>query len=63
MRTSKESSKIRIVILGNQCVGKSSIVKRYLQDHFYDETEVLFSNMKSTTNPDSVTKSVRHNWK
>lgn len=37
----KQVAKIRVVILGNQYVGKSSIVRRYLQDNFHEQIKVF----------------------
>lgn len=34
--------KIKIVLLGNQSVGKSSIIEKYVKDHF-DETSHVIS--------------------
>lgn len=34
-------TKIKIVFLGNQSVGKSSVIEKYVKDHFDETANVL----------------------
>jgi small GTP-binding protein len=51
--------KYKVVLLGDQAVGKSSIIKAYGDQEFNPDTDVVFGLLKPTVGVDFVMKSVR----
>lgn len=43
MKENSRGKKLKIVVLGNKAVGKSSIIRRYTLDDFSEDIQVLIS--------------------
>lgn len=41
MKENSKGGKLKIVVLGNKAVGKSSIIRRYTLDDFSEDIQVL----------------------
>ena len=56
-------TKLKVVLLGNQAVGKSSIIEKYVKDIFDDSNNVCMSWSQPTVGIDFLVKNVTHKGK
>lgn len=55
--------KYKIVLLGNQYVGKSSIIDRFINDRFDESYNVILSFTQATIGIDFLVRNIVHNSK
>lgn len=61
--TNSNKTKYKLAFLGNQGVGKSSIIEKYINDKFSEEANVPFLTSQPTIGIDFLAKSVTHKSK
>lgn len=59
MQNFHKPQKIKIILLGNRSVGKSSIIRRFVLDDFPLDVQVLNNTIQPTVGVDYMSKTIQ----